>query len=458
MTWGSLLALITVGLTGAGATAATAAPGDSVRSGSGAARQVASIALSPQAVSLPASGSAHTINVSLALADSAGSPITSGSLATPVTLHVYGPSGGVLRATTPTLRTAARSVSFSYSGAAVANTIIVNAVSGHAFAQMAFHPPQPNTSTGGPAVTFPMSNASRNIAKGFTFRVSVGRGPSHRVEMDTGSHGIVVPASALGPGAVGPGPAAQITYTSDGKIFRGNYYLAPITLQAGGVSATTVPIRVLAVKSSACAPGFPQCVADRIAGLGMLGVGFDRGAASQTPPELANAFLALQSITTGSMHPGYIIARNGVTLGLNLANTAGFDSVALTAGGSGPGDWNTEPGCFAFPQIGGYSQQCGTVLMDTGIPSAIFGLPSAQRPPSIATSIPDGTAVAISVGQPASPVLSYSFAAGDGGAMTPTSLRWAAGTAPFINTGRRVISSDDYLYDAGAGAVGFRAH
>jgi hypothetical protein len=176
------------------------------------------------------------------------------------------------------------------------------------------------------------------------------------------------------------------------------------------------------------------------------------------PPELTNAFLALTNSIEGSMHTGYIIRPNGVTLGITDADAAGFNTVALTAGGTGPGDWNTEPGCFSFPSISGYNAQCGTVLVDTGIASAILGLPKSLRPSSILTSIPTGEQLQIDVvaSSTVTPILSYNFTTGTASPMAPTSIRWAAGTAPFVNTGRRPISSDDYLFDAGSGKVGFK--
>jgi hypothetical protein len=158
------------------------------------------------------------------------------------------------------------------------------------------------------------------------------------------------------------------------------------------------------------------------------------------------------------MHPGYIIGRTGVTLGITPADQAGFSELSLSPGGSGPGDWNTAPGCFSFPRIAGYGAQCGTVLVDTGIASAILGLPASQRPASIARRIPAGERVQIAIGSGAasSPVLSYGFAVGDARAMTPTKIRWAGGSAPFINTGRRPLSRYDYLFDAGSGQLGFK--
>ena len=56
----------------------------------------------------------------------------------------------------------------------------------------------------------------------------------------------------------------------------------------------------------------------------------------------------------------------------------------------------------------------------------------------------------------AAQALRYGYTTGGKGALTPTSIRWAAGSPPFINTGRKVISRYDYLFDAGSGLLGFQ--
>jgi hypothetical protein len=425
---------------------------------------IGTITLSPQAVSLPNPASLgrsgtteRRIAVSLNVLNRQGQPITSGTFSRPIKITVYGPSSHVLTAATPVVPSPTGKIYFNYTGGFFANSIIVTAVSGNAFALMSFQP-QHRGFPGTSSVAFSMPNSTRNIDHGWGFSASVGGGPGHFVEMDTGSRGLVVPASILGRGAIGPGPAGMIEYTSDGKEFLGNYYLAPIKLTFGGVSVTTVPLRVLAVNKSGCASGYPHCVAGGISGLGVMGVGFDRGAASPMPPELTNAFLALTNIIEGTMHPGYIVRSNGVTLGITAADQADFATVALNSGGSGPGDWNTEPGCFSFPKISGYIPQCGTLLVDTGIASAILGLPKSQRPSSISSSIPNDERIQIDVAAStaATPILSYAFTTGVPGPTAPTSIRWAAGTAPFVNTGRRPISRYRYLFDAGSGKVGFK--
>ena len=442
------------------------------------ARTVKAITLSPQAARLdnPAQPgqvtAAQTIRVKLGLSDAKGRPITGGALTSPVRIRVYGPSPAVLSTPTTVIRSATSTVTFRYTGAFLANSIFVTAVSGHAFAQMSFQPA--NRGFAG-TTSVPFTMRRDNVKSGWSFKLSVAGGRTRSVLMDTGSHGIVVPKSALGPGAVGPGPAGHMEYSSDGKVFSGHDYLAPVMISVGGTKVTTVPVKVLAIDTGSCAPGFPKCKPAQVRkdarSVSMLGVGFDRGkqtnapspdtraiaSTAGTPPELANAFLALKDIVQGSMHPGYIVSATGVTLGITAANGAGFDEAALTAGGTGPGDWGGVAGCFGFPGLVTYQQQCGSVLVDTGIASAILALPLAQRPASMQTKIPDGTKVAIDVGPSGAPAFTYDFTTGAGSPVTPTSIRWASGSPAFINTGRALIAQHDYLFDAGSGRLGFRA-
>lgn len=461
------------------------------------ARTVGTIRLAPQAVTLanPAkrgeTAPKKTFHVALTLLDTERTPITSGPI-TPVRIRIYGPSPAVLTAPT-VIDSATPKITFRYNGRFVANSIFVTAVSGSAFEQMAFQPKH-HGFPGTQSVPFRMK--ASNVKFGWSFNMAIAGGTPRTVLMDTGSHGIVVSRSALGPGAVGPGSPGRIEYSSDGKVFTGNHYLAPVTLNVGGTivggkivggkTVATVPIKVLAVDAASCDPKFKDCTPGNPDTVSMLGIGFDRGrttnapsppavaaaaASSGTPPELGNAFLALTNIVQGSMHPGYLITRNGVTLGISAKNTAGFKKheISLTPGGTGPGDWNGAPGCFSFPELPAYKPQCGSMLMDTGIPKAILQLPTSQRPrtplnctpikPEKCTpwaTIPLNTQVQITVGPARRPGFSYGFTTGGSSSVTPTSIRWATGGPPFVNTGRHVISKYDYMFDAGSGKLGFR--
>ncbi len=96
------------------------------------------------------------------------------------------------------------------------------------------------------------------------------------------------------------------------------------------------------------------------------------------------------------------------------------------------------------------------MLVDTGINSAILGLARSQRPPSIPDTIPDGVSINFAAPSTVNPVASYTFTTGSGEPPAPTSVRWAAGSAPFVNTGRNLIARFNYLFDDGSGRVGFK--
>ncbi|PZS09176.1 MAG: hypothetical protein DLM70_01860, partial [Chloroflexi bacterium] len=175
------------------------------------------------------------------------------------------------------------------------------------------------------------------------------------------------------------------------------------------------------------------------------------------PSELNNALLSLSAIIKGSMHPGYIVTANSVTLGVTRRNQAGYKQIKLQPKAGVSGDWSTEPGCFGFPKISGYGAICGHMLVDTGIKYMILGLPVARRPAPIANgTIPNGTRIAIHAPKNTGSALSSDFTVGDGAPATPAAVRWANDKQAFFNTGRNLIAKFRYLFDAGSGKVGFK--
>ena len=427
--------------------------------------QIGSIQLSPQAITLQNAADTgavappqQQIAVSLSVLDTNGNPIRSGSFSQPITVSVYGPPSQPLTAEQGSINSPTDPIYFDYSGAPVWNSIVVTAVAGSTFALMTFQPAHRGFD-GSEDVTFTMPAAEDTMTNGWRFQASLGGGPIHEFLMDTGSIGVVVPASALGPGAVGPGAPGEIRYTRDGEnftTFHGHFYLTPLTLSVGGAQVSTVPIEVLGVDSDVC------CLIGDLSGLGVMGVGFGRQEPEGLlPPELVNPFLALEPVILGSMHPGYTLRRESVTLGVTREGADGYNRVALQPSTMAPGDWQLQQGCFGFPSLPGYDELCGTMVVDTGISSMILGSLAEQRPPSLANGIEAGTAIRVMVPSASGEALSYGFTVGDGGAMTPTSVGWAMSwpfePEQFVNTGRRLIADYDYLYDAGLGRVGFRA-
>ena len=325
-----------------------------------------------------------------------------------------------------------------------------------------------------------VSPASSNLADGLSLGVSIGGGPSTDMEVDTGSLGVVVARSALGPDAVDTGKTGFIEYTSSGKILSGEYFTAPVSFQRAQRSAVvTVPIRVLGVTASSCASGYPACVPDSdVSKVGMLGVGYSEYARTDSPAPAAadNPFLQLAAMRDGRVQAGYVITRGGVTLGVAPQDLASFHTVRLKMmpppSGSGAEIWSM-PGCFAFPDHGD-RPHCGSVLFDTGISRMIVGLPDAERSTAIATAtatatasasasataIPNGTRIRVGITDLSHPAFDYTISIGDqGDAVAPQgnpAASWAHDTA-FVNTGRELLAAYDYVYDAASQQVGFRS-
>lgn len=285
------------------------------------------------------------------------------------------------------------------------------------------------------AVVLRPLGAGSPVANGYRLKLSVGGGPLHVVQVDTGSIGVVIPRSALGPGAHDTGVSGRMEYTSSGRIFTGRYVVAPLVLvDADGRRVTTTPIRVLAIDATSCDTALhPACVAGRsVAGVGMLGVGFARGSGS---PDI-NPFLHARD-GGRILAPAYIITDTSIVLGAEAKDEAGFSTEHLARASA---DWGPPTGCFG---IGG-SRYCGTVLIDTGLAYAIARIAQHLRPTG-----PSGATWTIAIDIPDS-----------GAALSAretSAARWSSGNgAPFLNTGRALLRSYAYLYDAAAGLVGFR--
>jgi hypothetical protein len=308
--------------------------------------------------------------------------------------------------------------------------------------------------------------------------------------VDTGSMGTLLPItdlpataptpSATGP-LIGPGPAGTQYYDSSGLTFSGYYYLAPVTFQTTTGNALTIPIEVLAVNASCTGLNCTSATATNDwESLRYMGVGFDReglvaGSLFLSPAQ--NAFINLTDSDNGadiSQGYGLSVTSQGITLGLTDANTAGYNTMALTPSTTYVGEWNTMPGCFSFPELSS-TQYCGTLLLDVGIPEMFLNPSTTPIPAAAATIGSDGylyvpakTQMTITVGTTGgvSP-LSYTMQipnTGPSATVTPTGAEpsyaeWAGTTPPsanFINTGRDPIVAYNYFYDAQCGQVGFQ--
>lgn len=282
--------------------------------------------------------------------------------------------------------------------------------------------------------------------------VSVNGGTVSPFTVDTGSVGVVVPASEV-PNIPPDAPPGELTYSSSGLQLTGVWATVPVrfphAVNAAGVNApaeATVP--VLAVTSSKCLGGGVNSHGCTGGIPHMLGVGFGRG---PNRPPTYNPLLNLTEMAAGTMRRGYVIGRGGLSFGLTHANAAGEWTMQQLATAGPPkegshNDWLTPTGGF---QLGDRPARSGKVLIDTGLLDMIVegeGLPASGM-------VPMGTAITVDIGD-----VHYSFVVGDGGAQTPIGVHHArAENGAFVNTGLRALGRYDLLYDADGGFLGLRA-
>lgn len=292
-----------------------------------------------------------------------------------------------------------------------------------------------------------------NLRTTLKVEASVNGGPVSPFTVDTGSVGVVVPASEV-PNIPADSPPGSLTYSSSGLELTGVWVTAsvsfPQAVDATGASAAAqAGVPVLAVTSSKCRGDGVNSGRCTGAIPHMLGVGFGRGTTARAAPT-HNPFLNLSAMAAGTMRRGYLIGRSGLSLGLTAASVTGAWTMQQLASAGTPAegthnDWLTPTGGF---QSGSGPVHSGKVLVDTGLLDMIVeadGLPSTG-------TVPAGTAMSIAVGD-----LHYSFAVGDGGPQTPTEVHHApARNGTFVNTGLRALGHYDLLYDADGGFLGLR--
>lgn len=334
--------------------------------------------------------------------------------------------------------------------------------------------PIPADAAVAPSVSYTLPFRTANtIDQSFRLRVSVGGGPAHSVVMDTGSTGLVVPRSALGPDAQVTADPFRLEYISSGIIESGHWGVARVRVGVPanfdpanpGQTAITVPMRFGVVESVTCDPNIAGCMTSgNPDNVGMMGVGFDRDSANF--PASLNVFLQLSEIGAGTMHAGYIVLQHPpqVIVGLTPANMAGFQMLPLDPKPNVPGEWDAGSlhACVTLPGLPAFGTPCGSLLVDTGIAGGILTTPSAMRPRALATQDPGrldpGVRVIIGIGGP-NPLFTYDFTLGQTDPATPgyMLLRTSTDGKIHVNTSRHLLATQDYLFDARDGRVGFRA-
>ncbi len=453
------------------------------------------IIFSPVATTLTPSSTSSQFTITLTAYDSHGGIITPSST-NQFNLAVYGVPDGVITPPTQTLSTS--SATFTYTGASFPNNVLIDAwisdprTGGFAIGQTLVLPQPATCATATQNYSVSLTSTLPNALKiaaavGYTNPSAIPT-PAADYTVDTGSLGTIVPeseiAAAQKDGAngfvIGPGPKGTTCYDSSNNAYWGRYYLAPVDIQTNSGWIQTNPIMVLAVqytcKVSSCAsvPRNPPCKS--AANLHYIGVGYDRE--SGNPSELfespaQNAFLQVTDANNGTdIGPGYVLTTSGVTVGVNSTSPAGYGAYQLTPDSAHPGDFQLIPGSFSFPSLS--SQFSGRGIFDVGIDNMLLKLPKAQWPAGAATPIPStacpgnyqvptGVAMNVTLGNPSSPVVSYSFTnGGTPSGNDPDSICWQdttntslAGT-PIVNTGRNPLNCYNYFYQGQCGVVGFQ--
>ncbi|MDE1163153.1 MAG: hypothetical protein PW792_14615 [Acidobacteriaceae bacterium] len=315
---------------------------------------------------------------------------------------------------------------------------------------------------GTPVVNVPFADDNLNFQKlgSLHMRLSFNGGPDKRFQVDTGSTGIMVPASMI-PNYQGKGEPGEITYSSSGVHLTGTWETVDVTFEDarmpdGSPVVAHMPVLAvtqkeclaLGVNATKCSPG-PW-------GGGMMGVGFGRGKDEDWNTQQRNPWLMLNAMQEGRMRRGYVITPKGVQLGLNAETISGDwkwqkllpRTATVPSSYPGPKDWTTAAGTV---EVKGTRLPMGTVLIDTGLTNMMLSSPGAPD----SGDVPDGVPIKVWLlgGQ-----LSYEFTTG--GMHDPETPRKVSWRKPhettFVNTGLRAIAHFDYCYDSDGGFLGLK--
>ncbi len=290
--------------------------------------------------------------------------------------------------------------------------------------------------------------------------VSINGGPPLRMQVDTGSTGVIAGADDV-PDIAPDAPAGWINYVSSGVELKGVWTPATITFldakdEHGNPPAALVPVLAVherTVREGAVNSGTFKVIKNPK--IYMFGVGSGRG---KEPHQEKNPFVNLKEMQAGTMRRGYIIGRDGFTLGLTTAAVGegcDFEKLKERTGtgaeplpASAPKDWDSPRG---WVTVGGARQRESGMLLDTGLTNMMIEFPELAG----ISDVEEGTDVNVHLlgGR-----LSYGFKVGDfANPLTPRRVSWMKySTGPLINTGLRALALYDYLYDADGGYFGLR--
>jgi hypothetical protein len=314
-----------------------------------------------------------------------------------------------------------------------------------------------------------------------------------KMPVDTGSTGTLIGAPILPNVPTTEGKPAHHFFTSSKILYVGRLVKLPMDFvgEAGSYATANVPILIVD-KSWRCpwydpskdrfecppGPDGEQAEERDTSQITYMGVGFGRNGPRDGMPYATpsiNPFLNIDAIdgepiTDGTLGPGYIISTEGVQIGLTSKNTKAFAFSSLAPGlnhGEDARDWAMAKMSFS---IDGKEQNCGTLLVDTGIaqmyiraeqgvsiPTVIIPNPNPDGHAKMVKRVKPGTNIAIGSPSLDRPATSYSFVVGESSPIQPNYVfPQLPEHPPYVNTGRNLLFGYSIAFDAVRGRFGFR--
>ncbi|KAF2715348.1 hypothetical protein K504DRAFT_24980 [Pleomassaria siparia CBS 279.74] len=319
-------------------------------------------------------------------------------------------------------------------------------------------------------------------------------GIDFELPMDTGSTGVMIGAPRLPHISPDEGIPAYEYLSSSRILYSGRLVDQNITFHGadGTYAMAAVPILVVD-RSMVCPwykpgvdgfecphiPGRPYPEPRDVSHITYMGVGFGRNRLEDKKLKAlprGNPFLNVASINgvalpSGSLRAGYTISTLGVHLGLTRDNTIGFLFTDLERGATSDArDWAMMKTCF---RINGQGNNCGSALIDTGIPQMYIRTDVGVDLPNVTVRNPNRESETewvkrvkpgtdITIGFPtlegSEHVVGYSFKVDQGlSVMEPAYVvPEAQAPPPYVNTGRNFLFSLSVAFDAEGGRFGLK--
>jgi hypothetical protein len=344
-------------------------------------------------------------------------------------------------------------------------------------------------------ITIPFDYSELNAAVPFTedvyTAVQIGANSTavtYHPIIDTGTCGMVVSANGFpdwNATDASTYPVGWEFLSSSKRLYSGHWIPKDIYFTNSDVEIKS-SIPILAVEEVTICPNYNETTDTNICptpsngtapvatpmptGIQVMGVGFGREADGQpqgTPDK--NAFLNVQSINGNPVsndphfRNGYVITKDGITIGLTASNTAGmnFSQLSLRPNASDSRDWAPVECCMS---VGGADCTPGSALIDTGVSQMYMTLPLGTKVNrTVVPLLDNGSTVDVQIGALGKFVAFERFSVGDAVGMNssvvPSSVRLSLAdplkNAPHVNTGRHFLRAWNVAYDACDGFLGF---